>query len=63
MSKIVQLNDDKSAVYLDSADKGGKHDEWGEDQEIDHKEVESGYRNMPLTPQKRIKTNATLALR
>ena len=47
------LSGKESEVYVDSAYKSKKHDDWLEDHHIDNKVVERAYRNTPLTPEQR----------
>jgi IS5 family transposase len=56
------LSGKESEVYADSAYKSKKHDDWLEDHYVNNKVVDRAYRNTPLTPEQKKKTNATQAL-
>jgi IS5 family transposase len=59
---IDLLSGKETEFYADSAYKSKKHDDWLEDHHLDNKVIERAYRNTPLTPNKRRKTNVTQAL-
>jgi hypothetical protein len=63
VSKIVQLNDNKVVVYLDSAEKAGTHHECGECQEIHRKEVAGALSQHAFDASKKIELYATPAHR
>ncbi len=52
---IDLLSGKESAVYVDSAYKSQKHDDWLKDHHVDNKVVERAYRNTPLTREQKKK--------
>jgi IS5 family transposase len=54
---------DESAVYVDSAYKSRKHDEWLEERGIDNRVMGRAYRNTPLTKAQKQKNQRNAGVR